>query len=170
MTKTKDSSLGCYYFSVFYPAKLILPEKTNISFEFEGKRTFVLIHSLLSSLIINDFGNSIEETGDDKQKIYSLKNSKIEIGNLNVCVTFKEDLSKFMIDYSKHLYKEFYTISHTHLIFQIETTKDEKNYEFCERALKYFISGYRIATGDIMVLEPDKIPYFTHVYKFVFYQ
>lgn len=170
MNQIKNSNLGCYYFSVFYPAKLILPVKAHFSFEFESKRVFVLIHEHLSSLMINDFGNSLEEVIiDEKNKKYSLKNSKIEIGKNNVCVTLKEDLSKFMIDYTKHLYKELYSIQHTHLIFQLETTEEENNYEFCERVLKYFILSYRTSTGDIMVLNPDKIPYFTQVYKFFFY-
>ncbi|HLG41407.1 MAG TPA: hypothetical protein VI461_17135 [Chitinophagaceae bacterium] len=167
-SQIENDGLGCYYFCTFYPAKLMLPEKTSYSFQFETNKIVVQINRHLKSLVVNDFGNRIIKTTENELVFHSVENDKIEIDKLNMVVEI-EDNGFFIVDHKKHLRKEFFTLNHTEIILSFETTLNHPNYDFSQKVLDFFIESYRMVSEDVLTLQKDKIPFYTKIYKYDFH-
>ncbi len=162
--------LGCYYMHMFYPTNLYLEDKKSYLFEFESKKISVLIVRHFKSLMINDFSNKIVRI-DNEVITYDLLEKDISITDKTLAITFEGDENgvTFLVDYKKHLYREFYQKPYTEIILNFEGYASDNNVEFGMRALKYFISSYRLVCDDILALSLDKMPYISKVTKEFFY-
>lgn len=162
--------LGCYYLHFFYPSHLFLEYAPPFLFELESIQYAVIVTRHLSSLITNDYDNKIVhvESENEKHK-YEPEKKEIGISDKSLVVTLEGNVINYAIDYSKHLFREFYSKDYTEIIISFETTEKAKNTDLAQKAMNFFIDSYRLVSNDILTLTLDKMPYVSNVFKEYFH-
>jgi hypothetical protein len=162
--------LGCYYFHVFYPSKLLLNKKSIYHLILDGIDFTVLVVDHGRSLIVNDYNNKIIEAEGISN--YQAENRDITIGKgaLSMVIDDEPQFLGYVIDVSKHRFKELYYKDFTEVIFHFEAKRNDKNIDIALKAMNHFINAYRIVSNDVLTLTIDKITYFARVYKEFFHE